>query len=89
MPFVSLHAKFIYLSKNINVMIVVLILFLVLIIKNHFFLTLVNSRLEDLVRPRVLLPPIVLLILVLKVVIPYIRVSIRDTDIHSLVFQHP
>lgn len=70
-------------------MVVVLILLLVLVVENYLLLRLVNRWLENLVRPRVFLTPVVLLGFVLKVMASDIRVSVRNTYVNSLVFEHP
>jgi hypothetical protein len=66
----------IYLAQNVDVVVVVLVFLLVLIVKDHFLFGLVDSGLEDLVRPRVLLPPVVFLVLVLEVVAPYVGIPV-------------
>jgi hypothetical protein len=66
----------IYLAQNVDVVVVVLVFLLVLIVKDHFFFGLVDSGLEDLVRPRVLLPPVVFLVLVLEVVASYVGIPV-------------
>ena len=66
----------IYLAQNVDVVVVVLVFLLVLIVKDHFLFGLVDSGLEDLVRPRILLPPIILLRFVLEIVASDVGVSI-------------
>lgn len=77
-----------YLAKNVHIVIVVLVLVLVLIVKHHLFLRLVNCRLEDLVRPWVLLSPIVFFGFVLEVVASDIWISVADADVNAFVLQH-
>ena len=69
-------------------MVVVLILLLVLVVENYLLLSLVNCWLEDFVRPRVFLTPVVLLGFVLEVMASDIRVSIRNAYVNSLIFKH-
>ena len=66
----------IYLAQNVDVVIVVFVFVLVLIVKDHFFFSLVDSGLEDLIRPGVLFSPVVFLVLVLEVVAPYVRIPV-------------
>ena len=77
------------LSHDVHVMVIVLVLLLVLILENDLLFSIVYSWLEYLVGPLVLAPPVVVLILVLKVVVPDIRVSITNADIDAFVLQHP
>lgn len=65
-----------YLAQNVDVVVVVLVLLLVLVVEDHFLLRLVDCRLEDLVRPWVFLPPVVLLGFVLEVMPTDIRITI-------------
>lgn len=78
-----------YLAQDVNVVIVILVLFLLLIVEDHFFFSVVNSGLEDPVRPLVLLAPFVLLALVLEVVVADVWIPIRNADIHTFVLQDP
>lgn len=66
----------IYLAQNVDIVIVVFVFLLVLIVKDHFFFSLVDSGFEDLIRPWVLLSPVVFLVLVLKVVASYVRIPV-------------
>lgn len=69
-------------------MVVIFVLLPVLVIENDVLLSVVNRRLEDLVRPLVLSTPVVLLGLVLEVVVPDIGVPIRNADVDAPILQH-
>ena len=65
-----------YLAQDVDVMVVVLVLLFVLIVKDHLLFCLINGGLEDLVRPRVLLAPVVFLVLVFEIVAADIWISV-------------
>jgi hypothetical protein len=69
-------------------MIVVFIFLFILVIEHEFFFTLLYSRFENFIRPLVFLPPIILLRFVLKVMVAYIRISVRYTDIYPFVLEN-
>jgi hypothetical protein len=62
-------------------MIVILVFLLVLVLEDDFPFGVVNRRLEDLVRPLIFSTPTVVLVLILEVVVPDVRVSVRNADI--------
>lgn len=69
-------------------MIVIFITLFILIAKNYILLPLLDSWLEDFVRPGVLLSPAVTLIFVLEIVVADIRISIGDADIDTFVLEN-
>lgn len=77
-----------YLAKNVHIVIVVLVLVLVLVVEYHLLLGVVDRWLEYLVRPRVLLSPVVFLRFVLEVVAADVRISVADADVDAFVLQH-
>lgn len=77
-----------YLAEDVDVVVVVLVLLLVLIVEDHFLLSLVNGGLEDLIRPWVLLAPVVFLVLVLEVMVADIRISVGDADVDAFILQY-
>ena len=83
------NSSHIYLAQNIHIVIVIFITLVILITKNDILLPLLDRRLEDFIRPRILLSPTVALVLILKIVISDIRIPIGNTDIYSFIFEHP
>lgn len=77
-----------YLAKNVHIVIVVLVLVLVFVVEHHLLLGVVDCWLEDLVRPWVLLAPVVFLGFVLEVVASDVWVSVTDADVNTLVLEH-
>jgi hypothetical protein len=75
------------LAQNVDIVVVVLVLLLVLVLENDLLLGVVDRRLEYLVGPLVLPPPVVVLVAVLEVVVADVGVPIRDTYVDSLVLQ--
>lgn len=78
----------IYLAQDIHIVIVIFITLFILIAKNYILLPLLDSWLEDFVRPGVLLSPAVTLIFVLEIVVADIRISIGDADIDTFVLEN-
>lgn len=70
-------------------MVVILVPLLLLVVKNHLLLRVVDRRLEDLVRPLVLPSPVIFLRFVLEVVVADIGVPVGDADIDPFVFEDP
>ena len=69
-------------------MIEVFVLFFIFIVENQFFLSLLNGWFENFVRPLVFLSPVILFRFILEVVVADVRVAIRNTDVHTSVFEH-
>lgn len=76
-----------YLAKNVHIVIVVLVFVLVFVVEYHLLLGVVDCWLEDLVRPRVLLAPVVFLGFVLEVVASDVWISVADADVNTLVLE--
>jgi len=76
-----------YLAKNVHIVVVVLVLVLVFIVKNHLLLRVVDRWLEDLIRPWVLLTPVVFLGFVLEVMAADVWISVTDADVDAFVLE--
>lgn len=84
----SLNIYSCYLAKNVHIVIVVLVLLLVLIVEHHLLFRVVDCWLEHLVRPWVLLSPVVFLGFVLEVVAADVGISVTHADVNAFVLQH-
>lgn len=77
-----------YLAQNVDIVVIVLVLFLVFVVEDHLFLGVVDGGLEDLVGPRVLLAPVVFLGFVLEVVAADVWIPVANTDVDALVLEN-